>query len=131
MQRQSDFTIPHCHILMADDEPDFLHVLTHLLTKNGYSVEATTNGRHVKAMIENHKPDIILLDVRLGDSDGAEICRELKQSSTSADIPIVMISANDNLPEIATRNHADGYISKPLRLKQLLERIANLIGRKK
>ncbi|RYF89963.1 MAG: response regulator [Chitinophagaceae bacterium] len=80
--------------------------------------------------MDKRRPDIILLDIHMGDADGAEICRELKHSPLTAGIPVVMISANDNLSQIAKQIHADSYISKPVHASQLLDQIAKLIDKK-
>jgi CheY-like chemotaxis protein len=130
MKEKEEKNRPHCHILMADDESDLLDLLTQLLTRNGYSVEGTTSGKEVKRMIDKRRPDIILLDVHMGDADGAEICRELKLSPVTATIPVVMISANDNLAQLATQIKADSFIAKPVHAHQLLDQIARLIDTK-
>ena len=109
------------HVIMADDEPDILELLAHLLNRHGYSVESTTDGEQVLELINQKRPDVILLDVHMGDTDGSELCKKLKRTDASKNIPVVMVSSDSNLEQIARICSADGYISKPVEIKDLLD----------
>lgn len=118
------------HVLMADDDSSILFLLSRLLQRNGYSVVTTTNGDEVVSLIEQRRPDIILLDVHMGHVDGSELCKKLKQIDSIKDIPVLLVSSDSNLEQIAWICAADGHLAKPIRSAQLLARIKEIIAGK-
>jgi DNA-binding response OmpR family regulator len=110
-------------ILLADDEADYLTLLTSLLRANDFDVYSLSNPDHIFNLARVFKPDIILLDVRLGNYDGKEICRQLKADDDSKSIKIILHSA---VPGIADEYHlcgADEFIMKPTEMSYLLARL--------
>src|SRR5688500_8082070 len=105
-------------IYVADDDPDILEVLTIILETRGYEVITSTDGRSLSSMEE--LPDLIFLDIRMSGNDGSEICRMLKSKAETASIPIVLISANRNLYEIAAECGANDVIAKPFDIKDIV-----------
>ena len=78
-------------ILVVDDDEDIREIIMYVLESEGYQVSGLNNGLGGLDTVEQMRPDILLLDVQLGDSDGRDICRELKETSTTQNIPIIMI----------------------------------------
>jgi len=105
-------------VYIADDDPDILEVLTIILENKGYQVVTSPDGKSLSRL--HDFPDLVLLDVRMSGSDGSEICRDLKSKDETKDIPVVLISANRNLLEIAKDCGADDFISKPFDIKEII-----------
>ncbi len=87
-------------ILIVDDLPENLQVLTGHLKAEGYEVIAANNGPRALALVRNKKPDLILLDVMMPVMDGYTVCRELKADAHSADIPVIFITARTETDDI-------------------------------
>lgn len=109
-------------IMVADDDQDILDLLTILLIKNGYHVRTAFNGNELDTL-EHDLPDLLLLDIRMSGRNGQEICYQLKQKETTKNLPILLISANHDLAEAAQASGANGYVSKPIDLQNLLSTI--------
>lgn len=105
-------------VYIADDDPDILEVLTIILEDRGYDVTTSPDGKSLNKL--NDVPDLVLLDVRMSGSDGSEICRVLKSKDETKNIPVILISANRNLTEIAKDCGADDFISKPFDIKEIV-----------
>ncbi|WP_344973820.1 response regulator [Compostibacter hankyongensis] len=111
-------------ILVIDDNKDILDLMRYVLEGEGYSV---ITGRDSKPLRELHIlcPDLILLDNRLADGSGGHFCQQLKADPSTRHLPVVLVSANTDLPGMATSCGADGYLSKPFNIRDLWE----LVGR--
>lgn len=113
-------------ILIVDDDPDILGILTLYIKKEGYEVEATLNGKSLLKNMPFH-PNLILLDRRLSGIDGLDICRHLKAQRATKDIPVIMISASMVEDKQLKDAGADDFLKKPFDLRQLSKKItANL-----
>jgi len=106
-------------IMIADNDPGIVDVLTLMLEDAGYEVETTDDGQTVKD-IEEHLPDLILLDIWMAGFDGRDICKYLKSQKLTKHIPIIMISANKDAEEIAKEAGADDLLAKPFEMSNLL-----------
>jgi len=107
-------------VLAVDDDEDILEALQLVLESNGYDAATITKGEETYKMVDEFKPDLILLDVLLSGRDGRTICRKLKDQESTKHIPIIMLSAH---PEAAKTIHeygADEFIAKPFEMKELL-----------
>ncbi|HAN73306.1 MAG TPA: diguanylate cyclase response regulator [Planktothrix sp. UBA8407] len=112
-------------ILVVDDYPDNLRVLTAILAEQGYRVRKAINGKLALATIEAQAPDLILLDIQLPDINGYELCRQIKANPRTYAIPILMISINDQAEDIV-RAFAEGavdYIKKPFQPEEVVIRV--------
>jgi DNA-binding response OmpR family regulator len=108
-------------VLVVDDDEDILDVIRIILEDEGYQVTTLNSGKRIIENIAASRPDLILLDVMLGASDGREICRELKSNSRFQYIPIVMISASHNLhDQLLQPKSADAFIPKPFDIDNLI-----------
>ncbi len=115
-------------ILIVDDEKDISDLIEIALKTNDFSnVKKAGNGVDALNIIESYKPDLILLDLMLPGIDGLTICKNLKKSSSTCSIPIIMITAKSGENDIITGLElgANDYITKPFSTKILIARIKN------
>jgi PAS domain S-box-containing protein len=112
-------------ILIVDDTPDSLEVLSRTLKERGYRVRPTTSGRHALKSVAARLPDLILLDVKMPDVDGYQICRRLKGNVHSCDVPVIFISALGETAKKVEGFKAGGvdYITKPFEATEVLARV--------
>ena len=109
-------------ILVADDDPDILSIVSMSLETQGYTVHKATNGREAVDLAREHHPDLILMDMMMPVVSGYEAVGELKADATTKDIIIVGLSAKAMATDMerATDVGIDGYITKPFRIAQVL-----------
>ncbi|HEU5102133.1 MAG TPA: response regulator [Roseiflexaceae bacterium] len=114
-------------ILIVDDTPANLNVLSAILGKRGYRVRPAINGALALKAAQKAAPDLILLDVQMPGMDGYEVCRQLKGDSLTRDIPVVFISALDDVLDKveAFQLGAVDYITKPFQIEEVLARVEN------
>ncbi|NJO80034.1 MAG: response regulator [Cyanobacteria bacterium RM1_2_2] len=112
-------------ILIIDDAPTSLVLLSRLLTQKGYDVRAVTSGASALETVVSLQPDLILLDICLPEMDGYIICRKLKANEPTQDIPVIFISALNEVMDKLKAFAAGGvdYITKPFQLAEVLVRI--------
>ncbi len=112
-------------ILVVDDTPESLAYLTKLLATNGYQVHSARSGGDGVASALALRPDLILLDVRMGDMDGLEVCRRLKSQAETRAIPIILVSAFAQAEEwvAGLELGAADYVNKPFHIAELLARV--------
>ena len=109
-------------ILVADDDPDILSIVSMSLEAQGYTVHKATNGREAVDLARQHHPDLILMDMMMPVVSGYEAVGELKADATTKEIVIVGLSAKAMATDMerATDAGIDGYITKPFRIAQVL-----------
>lgn len=109
-------------ILVADDDPDILSIVSMSLEAQGYSVFKAANGREAVDQARLHSPDLILMDMMMPELSGYEAVTELKADDATRAIPIVGLSAKAMSTDMerATDVGIDGYITKPFRIAQVL-----------
>jgi len=118
-------------VLIVEDEEDIRTLLTYNLGKEGFSVTAVESGElGLQHAIEDH-PDLIILDLMLPGMDGLSVCRALKNSDNTRQIPIIIASAKGEEADIITglEMGADDYVAKPFSPKVLVARIHALMRR--
>ena len=118
-------------ILVVDDQKDLLEMLDMVLTQEGYRVRTAASGNEALAMIAAQKPDLILLDIILGDISGIKLTTKLKHETETTHIPIILLTAKDSETDIIVGLSvgADDYITKPFSTQVLLARIDALLRR--
>jgi two-component system KDP operon response regulator KdpE len=116
------------HVLVVDDEPQFLRALETNLRGAGYEVETATTAQQALTAAGLRPPDAVILDLLLPDATGTEVCRELRAWS---DAPIVLVSAvGDEAEKIAALDAgADDYVTKPFAMGELLARLRATLRR--
>ena len=109
-------------ILVADDDPDILSIVSMSLETQGYTVYKATNGREAVDLARQHHPDLVLMDMMMPVVSGYEAVGELKADASTKDITIVGLSAKAMATdiELASGIGIDGYITKPFRIAQVL-----------
>ncbi len=100
-------------ILVVEDDEDNQEIAKLILEREGYRVDLAATSAEVRRRISAHRPDLILMDVRLGSEDGLEVARELKADPATAAIPIVALTAMGASDQLAAAGCA-GSISKPI-----------------
>jgi two-component system, OmpR family, alkaline phosphatase synthesis response regulator PhoP len=120
-------------ILIVDDEKDLLELMAYNLGKEGYLCTCVTTGEEAIEKSMSMVPDLIVLDVMLPKADGFEVFRALKKKETTANIPILMVTAKSEDTDIvsALELGADDYITKPFSPKVLIARIRAVLRRSK
>ena len=118
-------------VLIIDDEADLFILLRERLEYYGYEVSYLNSSKDVLKVIQGKRPDLILLDIMLPDKNGYDICFDLKRSSDTASIPIVIFTAKiewkKEMKELCDFVKADDYISKPFEAEVLLTKIKGLV----
>ncbi|KKD39885.1 response regulator [Limnoraphis robusta Tam1] len=113
------------NIVVVDDTPDNLRLLGNILRNEGYKVRLIPNGELALSGIELLLPDLILLDVMMPDLNGYEVCQRLKANKHSQDVPVIFISAIDDVSDKVRAFEAGGvdYITKPFQVQEVLARV--------
>lgn len=110
-------------VLVVDDDIDLLEMVSTVLTNQQMTVNSITKGNLLFDTITGNKPDIILMDIYLGECDGRDLCLQLKKSNQFEDIPVILYSAGHIAPSTIQTSGADDFISKPFDISQLVKRI--------
>ena len=118
-------------ILIIEDEPSLVDVLTYNLTKEGFEVIVATDGQEGLRLAHTALPDLMILDLMLPVVDGLQVCRQLRSDPKTQDIRILMLTAkSEEVDEIVGFSiGADDYVSKPFKLKPLIHRVKALLRR--
>ncbi|HQR39366.1 MAG TPA: PleD family two-component system response regulator [Blastocatellia bacterium] len=118
-------TPPKGDILIVDDNPVNLDLLSGMLLDRGYRVRVATNGRRALSAARSAIPDLVMLDINMPEMDGYEVCKQLKGEQVTADIPVIFISALDNALDKVKAFLTGGadYVTKPFQFEEVLARI--------
>lgn len=116
-------------ILIVDDEPMNLKVISVILENYGYAYETATNGREALEKTKSFSPDLIFLDIMMPEMDGYEACRRIKEDPSSRHIPVVMVTAlADKDAKLQGLNAgANDFLTKPVDTTELMVRTKNLL----
>ncbi len=120
-------------ILIVDDVPENLAILGHILQRNGLEISIAPSGKKALELISLNKPDLVLLDVRMADMDGYEVCRRLKADASSKNIPVIFITAMADTEDLVRGYNSGGvdYIVKPFHEAEVICRITTQLKLKK
>ena len=120
-------------ILVVDDTPANLRLLSKMLNEQGYRVRPVPDGRLALAAAQAKPPDLILLDIRMPDLNGYQVCERLKAESRTKDIPIIFISALDAVQDKVKAFTVGGvdYITKPFHIEEVLARVETHLALRK
>jgi two-component system phosphate regulon response regulator PhoB len=120
-------------ILIIEDERALVEVLTYNLRKEGFEVHSATDGQDGLRRAQTILPDLVILDLMLPVIEGLDVCRMLKTGVRTRDIPLLMLTArSEEVDEIVGfQMGADDYVTKPFKIKPLIQRIKALLRRKK
>jgi signal transduction histidine kinase len=117
-------------ILIVDDAPANLELLSDLLKERGYTVRAATSGKLALQAVRNAPPDIILLDIKMPEMNGYQVCAELKADEKLKDIPVIFLSSLGETADKVRAFTAGGvdYITKPVQLEEVEARVATQLA---
>lgn len=118
-------------VLVVDDERDLVDILELNLRREQYRVLVAGDGEAALAIADREVPDLILLDLMLPGIGGLEVCRRVRATTRTADIPIIMLTAKGEETDavIGLAQGADDYVRKPFRVKELMARVAAQLRR--
>lgn len=118
-------------ILIIEDEVNIIELLRYNLEANGYSVEFATDGLKGLEYVKTYQPHLLLLDLMLPGLDGVEVCKKMKQSELTEQIPIIMLTAKSTETDkvLGLEIGADDYLTKPFSIRELLARIKVVLKR--
>ena len=118
-------------ILIVEDDPDISDLIAHYLQRAGHEVSRLTSGSEVMPRLRTAPPDLVILDLMLPGMDGLLVCQAMRADTTTAPIPIIMLTARgDEADRIAGLElGADDYVTKPFSAKELVARVAARLRR--
>jgi two-component system response regulator VicR len=121
-------------VIYFEDDSDMVELVRIILGREGYQVEGIAEGQVGITAVQQNLPDVVLLDLMLPDMDGWEIYRQLKHDESTADIPVIVITAKaQSIDKVLGLEIAkvDDYISKPFRPNELIDRIEKVLSGRK
>lgn len=118
-------------ILVIEDSPDILELLEFKLAREQFEVVTATSGEKGLELAGQKQPDLIILDLVLPGVQGLEVCRQLKQSQETRNVPVIMLTAKGEESDVVVglEMGADDYVTKPFGIKELLARIRAVLRR--
>src|SRR5579884_2076595 len=122
---------PLLKVLVIDDEENIIEFIRLGLRYEGFQVESASNGEQGIVAAQRTNPDLIILDLMLPVIDGLEVCRRLRSNPITREIPVLMLTAKDEVRDRITglRTGADDYLTKPFDFDELLERMRAILRR--
>ncbi len=123
----SDVYKPKGNILVVDDTPANINLLTQILAEQGYKIRVAPSGKLALKSVQSHPPDLILLDINMPDLNGYDVCQKLKADPATANIPVIFVSALGEVMDKVKAFELGGidYITKPFEPLEVLARIQN------
>jgi DNA-binding response OmpR family regulator len=120
-----DTTGTIAQIMVVDDDPDTVTVLARYLQREGFATIEALSGPECLKLVDEYKVDVILLDLMMPEMDGFEVVRALKSNAATAEIPIIMVTARDDIEARSEgmRVGVSDFLAKPVFRKQLAHRI--------
>lgn len=116
-------------VLIVDDDVEMRLLLRTVLVRKGFTVAGAGSGEEALKQIEEDRPDVVVLDVMMPGISGLEVCRALREAETTADLPVIMLSARTSLDAIADGLAAGAteYLTKPISSKELAQVICEVL----
>ncbi|TMI70106.1 MAG: response regulator [Bacteroidetes bacterium] len=116
-------------ILVVDDDPDISMMLKLMLEYKGYSVTVLSKVEETVKTLEGNNYSMAIIDMLLSGVSGIDICSRIRNNQSTAQCPVLMISAHPNAKEICLQAGADDFISKPFDMNDILSRISHLVNK--
>jgi adenylate cyclase len=116
------------HVLVVDDDDAILETLRDILEFEGYQVETLQDGTRILEQIHLNPPAMVLLDLRMPGLDGRQVFQSIKADPQAADIPVVLVTADDSGSSYAGELGTVDFIAKPFKLDQLFACIERFMG---
>ena len=117
--------------LVVEDDPDIVELLTHYLTAEGWTIDATADGRKALDRIRSESYQLLILDLQLPGLDGLSLCAEVRRDRRTHEIPVVMLTARGDEADriVGLEMGADDYVVKPFSVRELLARVDAVLRR--
>jgi len=117
-------------IMVVDDDHELVTIVRVILEQKGFNVRCAYNGSQLFAGLDEHKPDLIILDIMMPEMDGLEVLRRLKAVPETSSIPVILLTALDEYEDSLTgyKMGADYYIAKPFTKTQMMTAIDHLLN---
>jgi DNA-binding response OmpR family regulator len=112
-------------IIVVDDDPHAVEILTRMLQREGYDCVSSSSGAGALQLLVGHPVDVILLDIMMPEMDGLQVCERLRADETLRQIPVILLTAKDDM-ETRARGMELGvseYLTKPINKRELFARI--------
>ncbi|NHC34047.1 two-component system response regulator [Scytonema millei] len=128
--KNAQLNYTYANILVVDDTPDNLRVLSTALTERGYKVRCAKNGTMALITAKKDPPHLILLDIKMPEMDGYEVCKKLKSDGSTDNIPVIFLSALDDVFDKVKGFAVGGvdYITKPFQIEEVVVRIQHQLA---
>ncbi len=110
------------YIMVIDDDPEMLRMLKHTLELEGYGVTVAADSRSALALLEERKPDLVILEITMPEGDDYQVLDSIRQRS---DAPVIMLTTRNEVPSL----DVEDYMRKPFRTQELLARIKTKLRR--
>jgi len=125
----SDAFLPQSTVLIVDDNPQNVELLQAFLESLPVKIVTASDGVEALEKVEEHKPDLILLDIMMPRLSGFQVCRRIKENVKTRDVQVLMVTALNELGDIeqATECGTDDFVSKPVNKFELLTRVKSLL----
>ncbi|MCS3869567.1 CheY-like chemotaxis protein [Chryseobacterium ginsenosidimutans] len=111
-------------ILIFDDDTAILEVISIIFEENGYQVEISETSHDILERVERYRPDVILMDNWIPKIGGVEATKLLKNHEEFKNIPVIYVTANNDIVALAEEAQADDYVAKPFNLEDLEDKVA-------
>lgn len=117
-------------VLLIEDEPNIIEAISFILSRDGWTVNTHSNGHDAVEVVHKALPDLIILDVMLPGKSGFDILRELRENQTSANVPVLMLTARGQSKdrEMAERAGVSRFMTKPFSNADVLEAVRELVA---
>ena len=116
-------------ILVADDSPTELNLMSQPFLKNGFEVVTATDGEEVLAKAEAEKPDLLVIDVIMPKLNGFQVCRKIKTTEATKNIPVILVTSKSQESDkfYGMKQGASAYVTKPFDEQELLKTVKGLL----
>jgi DNA-binding response OmpR family regulator len=122
----AQFNMMDNKVLVVDDNEFILSLISYILDNNGYQVEVSNCAEGLFDHIDKYHPNLIILDATLPDGDGRDLCRQIKETESTHNIPVVMCSGRDDIAEsMEQQGPPDGILPKPFDINQLMNMVSS------
>lgn len=117
-------------VMVVDDNPDIITIVSTILQAQGYTVVSASSGSQVFKLLQEIKPDLVILDIMLPEIDGLQVLTHLKQSPETSSIPVILLTVKGRYVDMVEgyKLGGDYYITKPFTPRQLLNGIRLVLG---
>ena len=124
--------LPEARVLVADDDPDILALITYRLSRSGYEVITASDGAEALQLAVEHKPDLAVLDVMMPRLDGYGVTRAIRANAETERTPVLLLTARVQEADVAQGFDAgaDDYLKKPFSPQELRARVQAILGRR-